>query len=261
MPQNDRVSTGPDAPGNGRGRDLSRDDRSPWDRRRALPLAWAEPSWILDGLLGCGAQLGAFGLCTLPFATLRIRDRTVLLVADSHGGKSTLALQGLLRGHGVLDDNMTWFDRRDRALFIGRPIMLRRDGWRQFRAGARDPNLGPDLVPDLDLRVFSYFDGGVLVRAPRAAPLLSPHPIDVIAFPWRHPIDARAQPFGRTDGRTRADDLYRARMRRPPDARQAALLDAIFARAAQVVDLVYDEAGAGMAALAAVVDAETAGRP
>lgn len=173
------------------------------------------------------AALPGFG--QLPFATLMMGNVRFLLIAGSHGGKSTLAAH-LIAPDAVpqtakamlIDDNLTWFDPWDRAICVGRALVLRREAWQMLQA--KPPALR-------HLGAYPHDSGAVAGRPIAMARVLSRHPIDALIYLTRHSgaVDIRA--LSQNDADIWASYTLRQRLGQLPRAHDLRLLGRLVSNA------------------------------
>lgn len=176
---------------------------------RPLYRYWLSLDWgpsVLADLAGPVA-----GGVRLPFASLSIDGTAVLVVADSHGGKSTLIAEALLADGGagrvrLIDDNDTWIDRRGRSVALGRPMML--------RTGALT---GADANAPVWESAYRFSDGAMLLKPRSAARTFSRHRIGALVVIEKGSDTTACDPMDSDRaGQVVADILKRRRGRVPP---------------------------------------------
>jgi hypothetical protein len=188
------------------------------------------------------------GLAQLPFATVGLGKVRFLLVAQSYGGKSTLAAH-LIAPNAVpqaatpvlVDDNCTSFDPWDRAVCLGRPMVLRAqtcqmlgDNMPAFRSFYRDP----------------HETGAMAGQPQKRAAFLSRHRIDAVVFLVRRGNDVGLRPLTVTDADSWASYTLRQRLGQLPAARDLRLLGRLIRQAPLGrYELAYDRPADGVAGL------------
>ena len=202
------------------------------DRGDGRRESWGGNAWPLK-LVQRAAVLAWAGPTSLPFATLGLGDKRVLLVAPSHGGKSTLIAFALVPGALpdrarplLIDDNETWFDPWNRAICLSRPLMVRR----------HTTELLAGRLPELD-RFDSYpHDRDALIGRPdRRAGLFSRHRIDAIAFLQRSEGVSRLHDVDPERAGVQAAYVLKGRLGKVPHARQVRCLHRLITGAKEKV--------------------------
>ena len=143
-------------------------------RNLPLPVSWLHPSHARKAIYRAVALADSSSPVAVAAAAYLDGEAAVVLMADSWGGKSTLAAHAPLCGYRLVHDGLLWLHRDGQISGDGGPVCLRSGGWQVFSGNLESLD---NHLPGITLYPFR---GGKLVHFEPRLRSLAPVPVQAV---------------------------------------------------------------------------------